>query len=72
MIGVNDVSTEVFQLSDAQMVLSFAQSSSDIARLSMWSVGRDNGTCAGTGFASATSSSVAQSAFRSSSIFNAF
>jgi chitinase len=72
MIGVNDVSTEVFQLSDAEMLLSFAQSSPDIARLSMWSVGRDNGSCAGAGFASATCSGVAQSSFQFSSIFSAF
>src|SRR5215471_904994 len=72
MIGVNDVSTEVFQLSDAEMVLSFAQSSPDIARLSMWSVGRDNGACAGAGFASATCSGLAQSSFQFSSILNAF
>jgi len=38
------VNTEAFQLSDAQLF--FAQSAADIACLSMWSVGRDNGTCA--------------------------
>src|SRR5687768_10315973 len=45
MIGINDVNTEIFQLSDAQMLLNFANSNSYITRLSMWSVARDTGSC---------------------------
>lgn len=45
MIGQNDVSTEIFYLTDASQLLSWAQSSSYVTLLSMWSVGRDNGDC---------------------------
>ncbi len=45
MIGYNDVTTEVFYLSDAATLLSWAQSSSEVSLLSMWSVSRDNGDC---------------------------
>lgn len=41
MIGRNDVSSEVFQLSDATLTLEFVQIHS-VARLSMWSVNRDH------------------------------
>ena len=72
MIGVNDTNTEVFQLSDAQTLLNFARSHSYITRLSMWSVGRDNGGCANQDFASATCSGLSQNNYQFSSIFEAF
>jgi chitinase len=71
-IGVNDTNTEIFQLADVQTLLSFAASHSYISRLSFWSVGRDNGGCAGQDFSSATCSGVAQSAFQYSKAFEAF
>jgi len=72
MIGVNDTNTEIFQLSDANMLLNFANQNSYITRLSMWSVARDNGGCAGAGFASATCSSITQNSWDFSHIFEAF
>ena len=72
MIGVNNTSTEVFQLSDAQTLLNFANSNSYITRLSMWSVGRDNGSCAGAGYASPVCSSITQSNYAFSQIFESF
>jgi chitodextrinase len=60
MIGVNDVSSEVFRLTDATGLVNFANSNSFIRRLAMWSVNRDNGGCAGGGFASATCSGLTQ------------
>ncbi len=70
MIGVNDVSSEVFSLADAQLLSNYASGAgSDISRLSMWSVARDNGSGAGETWASATASGVAQSAYQFSSIF---
>jgi chitodextrinase len=72
MIGVNDTSTEVFQLSDASSLVSFANSNGYINRLSFWSLGRDNGSCAGAGFASATCSGISQSTYQFSSVFNGF
>ena len=69
MVGVNDTSGEIFQLSDAQTLLTFAQANTYITRLSMWSVGRDNGSCAGTAWASPACSGVSQSLYQFSSIF---
>jgi Cellulose binding domain/Glycosyl hydrolases family 18 len=62
MIGVNDTSSEVFSLADASSLASFAQSKG-LAWLSMWSATRDSECSGGAqGFASATCSSVVQSA----------
>jgi chitinase len=72
MIGVNDTAREVFQLADAQALVAFANANSYITRLSMWSVARDNGSCAGTGWASPTCSGIAQSWYQFSSIFQTF
>jgi hypothetical protein len=72
MIGINDVNTEIFQLADAQSLLNFANANSYITRLSMWSVARDNGSCAGQGFASPVCSGIAQSNWSFSNIFGAF
>jgi chitinase len=72
MIGVNDTNTEIFQLSDAQTLVNFANSNSYITTLSMWSVGRDNGSCAGVGYASPSCSSISQSTYAFSDIFEAF
>jgi hypothetical protein len=72
MIGVNDTNTEVFGFSDANMLVGFANSNSFITRLAFWSLARDNGSCAGAGFASATCSGLSQSSFQFSSAFNAF
>jgi chitodextrinase len=72
MIGVNDVSTEVFSLADARALLAYAQSDSNIARLSMWSVARDNGKSAGAHYASPDSSGIAQNPYDFSAIFHQF
>ncbi len=48
MVGMNDVQSEVFTLSDAQQLLDYAQGNEDISGLSIWSVGRDNGSTVGT------------------------
>ncbi len=72
MIGVNDTNTEIFQLSDAQTVLNFAESTSYIGRLSIWSLARDNGSCPGQTWASPTCSGVSQNNFQFIENFNAF
>jgi chitodextrinase len=72
MIGINDVASEIFQLSDAQMLLNFANANSYITRLSMWSVSRDNGSCPNQGFASPVCSGIAQSNWAFSNIFKPF
>jgi chitodextrinase len=72
MIGINDVNTEIFQLSDAQMLLNFANANSYITRLSLWSVSRDNGSCPNQGFASPVCSGISQSNWAFSNIFKPF
>jgi hypothetical protein len=69
MIGVNDVSPEVFTLADASLLASYAASNPYIARLSMWSVSRDNGSCAGSTAALPTCSGIAQATYAFSAIF---
>ena len=72
MIGINDVNTEIFQLSDAQSLLNFANANSYISRIAMWSVARDNGSCAGQGFASPSCSGISQANWAFASIFKVF
>jgi chitodextrinase len=72
MIGINDVNTEIFQLSDATMLLNFANANSYISRLSMWSVSRDNGSCPNQGFASPVCSGISQNNWAFSNIFGQF
>ncbi|MFJ8159419.1 cellulose binding domain-containing protein [Streptomyces sp. NPDC096136] len=60
MIGVNDVASEVFSVSDATQLVEFA-SAKGIGRLAMWSAARDKQCPAGTlDHADATCSSVLQ------------
>jgi chitinase len=72
LIGVNDVSSEVFTLADAQDLVNFAVGNSNITRLDMWSVARDNGSAPGINYDSPTASGIAQSTWQFSSIFKEF
>jgi len=72
MIGQNDTAGEIFSLADARTVLNFAQSNSNITRLSFWSVSRDNGGCAGNRTASDTCSGITQNPWDFSLIFEQF
>jgi chitodextrinase len=72
MIGVNDVASEVFTLSNAEAFVSWARGQTYINRLAFWSMSRDNGSCPGQTFASPICSGVAQSTWQFSSIFNAY
>jgi chitinase len=71
MIGQNDSGGEIFTLANASSTVSWARSNG-VALMGFWSVGRDNGGCAGSGAASATCSGVSQSTFQFSSLFRAF
>lgn len=71
MIGQNDSAGEIFSLSNASQVLSFAQSN-HIAELSFWEVPRDNGNCAGSTSASDTCSGVSQSLYQFTNTFKPF
>jgi len=72
MIGVNDSANEVFGLADAQTVTAYATPNANIARLSFWSVGRDNGGCPGAAQAQGTCSGITQNTWDFSHIFEAF
>jgi hypothetical protein len=72
MIGVNDTNTEIFTLSNASALASWAKGQSFVNRLAFWSLARDNGGCAGQGFASPTCSGVAESTWQFASQFAAF
>jgi chitinase len=72
MIGVNDVAAEVFTLADAQALLDYAQTDSNVVRLSMRSVARDNGNTAGVHYASPDSSGIAQHPYDFAAIFHHF
>ncbi len=72
MIGQNDSQGEIFTLSDASSLLSFAQSNTWIGMIAFWSMGRDNGGCPGQTYASPTCSGVSQSLFQYANTFKAF
>jgi len=72
MIGVNDVASEVFTLADAQSLVDYAKTDSQLARLSMWSVARDNGSGAGSHAAAPDNSGVAQQPYQYAGILHQF
>jgi chitinase len=71
MIGQNDSSGEIFTLSDASTVESYA-AKQGIARLSFWSEGRDNGGCPGQTTASSTCSGISQNTGQFTQTFTQF
>ena len=71
-IGQNSTPGEIFQLSDAQDLLTFANNNPYITRLSMWSMSRDNGSCAGSTTLQSSCSGLSQSNNAFSQIFETF
>jgi hypothetical protein len=69
MIGQNDSGGEVFTIGNAQ---SLRNNAAGAAMLAFWSMGRDNGGCAGSGTASATCSGVSQSTWQFSQILEGY
>lgn len=61
MIGINDVTSEVFTLEDAEQLVAFAQANDSVAGISMWSLSRDNGSA--TGYVSPTGSGLVQDTY---------
>lgn len=68
MIGVNDLTTEVFDLTEAQEVLTFANSK-QLSELSFWSLNRDH---SGTGGANPTDSGIAQTDYAFSNLYKSY
>ncbi|WP_157670151.1 carbohydrate-binding protein [Chitinibacter sp. GC72] len=71
MIGQNDTPAEIFTLNDAQILTNFAQQKG-MGRLAFWSLGRDNGNCAGNSTANWQCSGIAQQNWAFSNIFGTF
>ncbi len=71
MIGMNDVSPEVFTLQDTQQVLSFARQN-NIGELAFWSAGRDQACPGGGTYVSPSCSGIQQQPFDYMKSFNAF
>lgn len=70
MIGLNDVSPEVFTVADAQKLTTFAQQK-NIGRLAMWSAGRDH-SCPNNGaYTAPDCSGIVQSPWDFSNVFKA-
>lgn len=68
MIGINDVTSEVFTLEDAQQLVDYASSNDDVAGISMWSLSRDNGDV--EGYVSPVGSGLTQEDYDFSKIFS--
>lgn len=71
MIGQNDSPGEIFSLSNAQQVLTFAQQK-NIGELAFWEVSRDNGNCPGSTTASDSCSGLSQSTYAFVNAFKSF
>ena len=71
MIGMNDVSPQVFTLEDANKLLRYAKSNDRIRRIAMWSVARDR-PCAGTPGVASDCSGVPQKPLAFSRVFKKF
>jgi hypothetical protein len=60
MNGQNNTAGEIFTLANTDTLIAYAQANSYIGFLSFWSLGRDNGGCAGNTTASASCSGINQ------------
>lgn len=67
MIGINDVTTEIFTLEDAQQLVDYVEANDDVAGISMWSLSRDNGDV--VGYVSPVGSGIVQTDYGFSEIF---
>ena len=72
MIGVNDVTSEVFTPANAQALVDYAKTDSQLALFSMWSVARGNGNGAGSHTAAPDNSGVAQQPHQYAGILQQF
>ncbi|WP_246161343.1 fibronectin type III domain-containing protein [Segnochrobactrum spirostomi] len=68
MIGINDVTSEVFTLEDAHQLVDFVAANDQVDGIAMWSLGRDNGS--EVGHVSPVGSGLTQSDYAFSEIFN--
>lgn len=72
MIGVNDVTDEIFSLDNAKELLNYSLSHDNVYLLSFWCVNRDNGNKINTEYADSKYSGIKQDLFDFTKIFNNF
>jgi hypothetical protein len=72
MNGQNNTAGEIFTLANADTLIAFAKANSYVGWLSFWSLGRDNGGCAGNTTASASCSGISQNTYDFTNKFKAF
>jgi chitodextrinase len=72
MIGQNNTYGEVFTLTDADRLVNFARVNNYVGWLSLWSLGRDNGSCPGQTTASPFCSGIIQSDYAFTLKFQVF
>lgn len=72
MNGQNNTAGEIFTLANADALVAFAKANSYVGWLSFWSLGRDNGGCAGNTTASASCSGISQNTYDFTNKFKAF
>lgn len=71
MIGMNDVTTEIFDQQEARETLAFAEQN-NIGMISMWSMNRDKSPNGELGYVSISESSIVQEDYEFSRIFNTY
>ena len=69
LIGQNQIESEIFYLSDAQVLLDYVSTEERVSLLSMWSMARDNGSCAGNSTALPTCSGIVQNEYDFANLF---
>jgi chitinase len=72
MNGQNNTAGEIFTLANADAVVAFAKANTYVGWLSFWSLGRDNGGCAGNTTASASCSGITQNNYDFTNKFKTF
>ncbi len=72
MNGQNNTPGEIFTLANADTLVNYAKANSYVGWLSFWSLGRDNGSCAGNTTASASCSGITQNNYDFTNKFKAF
>jgi chitinase len=72
MNGQNNTGGEIFTLANADALIAFAKANGYVGWLSFWSLGRDNGSCAGNTTASASCSGISQNNYDFTKKFEAY
>lgn len=72
MIGVNDLTDEIFNLSNANELINYCINSDKVYLLSFWCINRDNGNNINQSYADSKYSGIKQNLYEFTTIFNKF